>query len=440
MGMDRARQTALNILMKVLEKGGYSHLVLDEALKDSRLKPLDRTFATELVYGTIRHLKTLDHYIAAFSKLPLKKISKPVLNILRMGVYQILFMRVPASAAVNESVELGKRYGHKASAGFVNALLRKVANEHTHVAPQKLQDQYSFPSWMIQMWQEQLGEDFTRALMEGLNQKPKTTIRVNTLKTDILSVKDVFTKNGIAWEEGRFVKEALIIKESGIETLEGFREGLFTVQDESSMMAGQLLDPKPMDTVLDICAAPGGKSAYMASLMGNKGSLLSADLHPHRVELLKKNLERLGVCMAKTQVMDAMVYQPTLCDQFDKVLVDVPCSGLGVIRKKPEIKWEKSKEDVVALSELQYRILKTVSNYVKVGGSLVYSTCTINRDENEHVVDLFLKEHPSFDKEDIRYLLPKGVFTDEKPHHFVTLYPHLHGVDGFFIAKIKRAK
>jgi 16S rRNA (cytosine967-C5)-methyltransferase len=440
MAVDRVREKALRVMVEVMEKKAYSNLALDDVLKDYRLKDLDKAFISELVYGTLRFLKTLDRMISHFSKIKLKKISPWILNILRMGVYQILYMRVPSSAACDESVNLARRFGHNASAGFVNGILRNVAKNHEMVPLDTLEDQYSFPEWLVQKWVEEFGENFTVDLMKALNQRPEITIRGNLLKIDLERLKEELKKEGVSFENGKYIEEALTIKGADIDNLASFTQGYFYVQDESSMIAVKVLDPKPGEKVLDVCAAPGGKASYSASLMNNKGSLIAGDIHPHRVLLLKENFKRLGVQIAKTQVIDGTFYLDSFQDQFDKVLADVPCSGLGIIRRKPEIKWEKTKEDVAKITEIQKKILQNVSSYVRLGGVLVYSTCTLNKEENENIVEAFLQENQNFIPDPLHPYLPKDLAVQEKQQHHITLYPNIHGVDGFFISRLKRVK
>jgi 16S rRNA (cytosine967-C5)-methyltransferase len=440
MAVDRVREKALRVMVEVMEKKAYSNLALDDVLKDHRLKDLDKAFISELVYGTLRFLKTLDRMISHFSKIKLKKISPWILNILRMGVYQILYMRVPSSAACDESVNLARRFGHHASAGFVNGILRNVVKNHEKVPIDTLEDQYSFPEWLVQKWMEDFGENFTVDLMKALNQRPEITIRGNLLKIDLERLKEELKKEGVSFEKGKYIEEALTIKGAAIENLASFTQGYFYVQDESSMIAVKVLDPKPGEKVLDVCAAPGGKASYSASLMNNKGSLLAGDIHPHRVLLLEENFKRLGVQIAKTQVIDGTFYLDSFKDQFDKVLADVPCSGLGIIRRKPEIKWEKTKEDVANITEIQKKILQNASSYVRLGGVLVYSTCTLNKEENENIVEAFLQENQNFIPDPLHPYLPKDLEVQEKQQHHITLYPNIQGVDGFFISRLKRVK
>jgi 16S rRNA (cytosine967-C5)-methyltransferase len=440
MAVDLVREKALRVVVDVVGKKAYSNLALDDVLKDPRLRDVDRAFISELVYGTLRFLNSLDRMISCFSKIKLKKISPWILNILRMGVYQIIYMRVPASAACDESVNLAKRFGHQASAGFVNGILRNVAKKHETISLDTLEDKYSFPQWLIEKWVKDLGENFTVDLMMALNQRPEIIIRGNLLKIDFESLKGELTKEGVIFEPGKYIKEALILKGASIEKLKSFGKGYFYVQDESSMIGVKVLDPRPGESILDVCAAPGGKASYAASLMNNQGTLIACDIHPHRELLLEENFKRLGVHIAKTQVLDATFCMDDYKDKFDRVLADVPCSGFGVIRRKPEIKWEKTEVDVSSITGLQKKILQNVSSYVRPGGVLVYSTCTLNKEENEDIVEAFLKENRNFIAQPLNPHLPKGLETKNQDQHHITLYPNIHGVDGFFISKIKRVK
>lgn len=436
MKVDIVRERALHVLNHVIEKNGYANLSLDSALEGLTLAR-DRAFVSEIVYGTLRHLKTLDAVIAHFSNIKLRKISGVVRNILRMSSYQMVYMRVPHFACINESVRLTKKYSHAGSVAFVNALLRKVSQRHEEVVFKDDETLYSFPQWMIEKWYAQKGVEFTRALMESLNQRPELCFRVNTLKI----AKDILIKQlqeeGVTLKPGRYIEEAFLVEGAELFSSQALKQGLLYVQDESSMVAVKVLDPKKGERVLDMCAAPGGKSSYCASLMQNQGEIEAWDIHPHRVDLLKKNFERLGVGIAKARKEDALVLKPHLVEGFDKVIVDAPCSGLGVIRKKPEIKWDKSEDDIQNLQKIQKQLLNTAANYVKPGGVLVYSTCTLLQEENEEVVNTFLQNHPSFNAQVLQPFLPEPL-KNEVSSHCLTLYPHKQGGDGFFIARMKR--
>ncbi len=438
MGVDIARETALKALVNIIEKKGYSNLVLDDYLKDKALKPLDRAFVSEIVYGTIRFLKKIDFLISHFSKVRLKKISPWIMNILRMGVYQIVFMKVPVSASCNESVKLGKRYGHNASAGFINGLLRNLAKNYEGVDINNVEDRFSFEKWMVDKWILDFGEEFTFDLLESLNKKTSTCIRINTLKTDTKSFKERLKMKEKIFSDGKFLEQALYINNISVEELEGFKEGEFYVQDESSMICSNIVDPKEGQLILDVCSAPGGKASHMASIMKNKGKIIACDIHPHRTRLIEENFKRLGVDIGSVKILDALEFNSEFEKKFDKVLVDAPCSGLGIIRRKPEIKWEKTKEDLDKISKLQLKMLKNASQYVAQGGELIYSTCTMNKQENEQVVERFLNEQDYFKPKDITENLPQGLKPRKRDEHFITLYPNLDEVDGFFISKLVR--
>jgi 16S rRNA (cytosine967-C5)-methyltransferase len=380
-------------------------------------------------------------------------------------------MRVPSAAACNESVKLAKRYGHKGSFGFVNGLLRNVANNHEKISAscQSESIKYSFPDWMITIWKKQLGKDFAYQMMDSLNKRPEICIRLNTLLATNQDLEKSLIEEKVHFEKARYIEDAYYIKATSIEKMSAFKNGLFYVQDESSMICVRVLDPYPDEEILDICAAPGGKTSYIAALMNNKGKIVAGELHQHRIKLLQSNFERLNVNIAQSVLMDATVFVAEFENKFDKILCDVPCSGLGIIRKKPEIKWRRKMEDVLSISDIQYKILENASKYLKPGGTLVYSTCTLLKEENENVIERLLKEYPqNYQPVPIAGCLPEGIVCKRKDDHtcednnfqnvasiesvgvskinifspsngyHVTLYPNIYDIDGFFISKIKK--
>lgn len=408
-----ARECALKILYQT-DQGAYSDAALKEGIAQITLSE-DKGLITELVYGVIGNKSRLDFIIASYSKLPLKKLSKWIINILRMGIYQMIFLdKIPESAAVNESVKLAKRYGHAASAGFVNGVLRNVAKNG---APEceDLATCYSHPEWIVKMWEKRYGKEFTKELLAANNQKASITIRVNTLKTNIEELKVWLEEKGI---QAKIIDDiCLEVKGIGnVEALEAYQKGLFIVQDMASMAAVEALGPKPGEMILDVCAAPGGKTTYIAQRMENQGEVIAFDLHAHKVEIINKNAQRMGISIIEAQEQNAENIREELIKKADRVLVDVPCSGLGIIRKKPDIKWTKTLQDIDELSKVQQRILQTASSYVRKGGRLVYATCTISEKENEVQLDQFLKKNANFKLEEKRQL-----------------FPHTDHCDGFFI-------
>ena len=447
--MKSPRELAISILVKVQE-GSYSNLLLNQYLTDD-LPQKDRALVTQLVYGVIQNKLFLDHIISQFSKISLSKLNPFVKNAIRLGIYQVLFLdRVPDFAAVNESVNLVKRHEGRGAANFTNAVLRNVIRKKDSIyLPDKDKDLanyisifYSFPDWMIKRWLGIFGPDFTERLCKAFNEPPNLCIRVNTLLTNRENLLQQLRNEGVADIPGKFAEEAIyILKGPQLNQLKSFKEGLFTVQDESSIIASLAVMPKAGEQVLDVAAAPGGKSTHMAALMQNRGKILSWDIHPHRVKLIEENAFRLKVSIIQAQIKDARIPDDTIANSFDKVLIDAPCSGLGVIRRKPDIKWSKEPKDIEALKREQEYILSVCSKYVKPGGAIVYSTCSIDPEENEKVVEDFLAKNQDFTYDDLRPYLPEALHEGLKsPFGHITLYPHIHGTDGFFVARLKKIK
>ena len=424
--MPNPREAALLALYEIEYGGAYSNMAVKDALKkldDNR----DKGLVTQLVYGVVRRKLTLDYIISKYSKVKIKKLSKYVLLILRMGVYQLYFTdKIPESAAVNESVKLAKKFCGKSS-GFVNGILHSVIRgkdtlEYPKDKMENLSVKYSFPEEMVELlWDT----GFCKELLQSLNCEPETTVRVNILKKEELETP---------MEISPIYEGARILKGTDVAENPDYQKGRIIPQDIGAMMASLALSPKSGDTVIDMCAAPGGKTTHLAELMGNKGKVYAFDIHQHKIEIIKKNAERMGVSIIDARLGDGCQLQEAFLEKADKVLCDVPCSGLGIIRRKPDIKWNK--DDIEELPQIQYKILKNASKYLKLGGELVYSTCTILKRENEDVVMRFLEENENFGLSEIKL---SGKLQRENKG-YITLYPNIDGTDGFFISKIKRIK
>lgn len=447
MAVDVTRETALKILYDIDKKGAYSNISINKYFSGQEFRDIDKAFITEMVYGTLKWRLTIDYIIQKFSSIKLKKLSPWILNIIRMGIYQLVFTdRIPESAACNESVRLAKRYGHSASSRYVNAVLRNVARSNKEFEyPDKsdivnyLSVKYSHPEWMVRQWVERFGEEFTEGLLKSNNEIPPFSARVNTCKTSVEEFIEELSSQGFDVRKGRYVEEAVIIDNpSSVLKSEAFNKGLFQVQDESSMLVAKVLDPKPSEFIIDVCGAPGGKSTHIAQIMGNRGTVLSRDVHKHKIKLIEEAKERLGLNIIKTEVFDAAVFDDKIEKKADRVLVDAPCSGLGIIKRKPDIKWSRDSEDKSEIIKLQEKILETSSRYVKPDGVLVYSTCTIEREENEDIVRKFTDKNKEFILEDISSYLPSELVKDSAKDGYVQLYPNIDGIDGFFIARMKR--
>ncbi len=445
--MVNPREVALKILVDINEKKAYSNIELSKMDKD--LDQRDENLVREIVYGIIENKLYIDHIISKASKIRLKKIHPVILEILRMGIYQILFMdKIPNSAAVNESVKLAKKYGHKGTIGYVNGILRAITRDKDKFLKidesdkaQFISIKYSHPKWIVERWIKEYGVDFTEKLCKANNETPYLNIRVNTLKTKKDELISKLTEKGIKLKEGLYADDCIIVDgANNITSLQEFRDGLFTIQDESSMLVAQIMDPVGGSTVLDVCSAPGGKSTHVAQYMGNMGMIISRDIFNHKIKLIEENSKRLGIDIIKLENHDALMKDNKLIGKIDYVLLDAPCSGLGLIRRKPEIKWNRSEEDISILSKLQYDIIDNVKDYIKPGGILVYSTCTIEKDENINIINRFIGENPDFklDSIDDKFRFKENL--DTLQDGYVQLFPHLHNTDGFFIAKLVKER
>lgn len=449
MAIDLPREVALKVLYDVNENGAYSNISLNKYIEGNELRDIDKAFITDLVYGTIKWRLKIDWIIQQFSSVKLKKISPWIMNILRLGVYQLLYTdKIPESAACNESVNLSKKYGHSSSRGFVNAILRNISKSRDKInypdkdreLSQYLSVMYSHPEWMVKEWLNNFGIEFTEDLLNSNNEIPDFTIRTNTLRISIEQLIDNFNGFGIEAKRGKYVGEALVIKNpSSITRLEAFKKGYFQVQDESSMLVSKVLDPKPGELVIDVCSAPGGKSTHIAQIMQNKGVVIARDIHEHKIKIINDSSKRLGLDIIKAELFDAAKTDENLIGKADCVLVDAPCSGLGIIRRKPDIKWARNINDKKEITELQFKILNASSKYLKSGGTMVYSTCTIGNEENEGLVGEFLKLNRDFELIDISSVVPDGLRKKSTYDGYIQLFPNIDDLDGFFMAKmIKR--
>ncbi|MBS7527434.1 16S rRNA (cytosine(967)-C(5))-methyltransferase RsmB [Fusibacter paucivorans] len=439
-----ARKMALKILNHIELEHVFSHHALNHFFETYEVSNIDRRFISNLILGVLEHKMLIDFYIRKFSKVRFGKINHEVVNILRLGIYQIMFMdKVPESAAVNESVKLAKRIS-PAQGNYVNGVLRAFIRAYEEVPlpderrhpDEYLSIKYSHPKWLVNLWLDAYGYDDTKALLAANNMTPPLSIRVNRLKTtrdDFLKVLDAA---GIVATPSKLNPDGILIQsvnQMNITSLPRFKEGDFQIQDISSMMIGHIADVKPGDFVMDVCAAPGGKSCHMAERMHNSGRLLARDVSEQKCQLIADNASRLGISIIETAIFDARHFDKSLRQSADVVLVDAPCSGLGIIRRKPDIKYNKQPEDLASLTRIQREILNAAAEYVKVDGILIYSTCTLNEAENDGQVNDFLAHHDSFERVSLAGIIPGQSET-------LTLLPHQHQTDGFYIAKMKRIK
>ncbi len=443
--MDKVREIALKVLYKVDKEKAFSNIVLNEEISKNRsiLNEKDIGLISEIVYGTVTWKLTIDEIIKKYSKIKLKKYSPWILNIIRMGSYQIVFLdKIPKSAAVNESVNLCKKYGNRSS-GLVNAILRKVEKTDYYELNnienniERISKTTSMPEWIVKKLIEEKGLETAENICKNSNIKPKLSIRVNKLKNTKEKLIEELENKNLLLQQSNLKDFIIIDKLKNIEKMSEFKDGKFSVQDESAGLASIILSPKEGDYILDACSAPGGKTTYIAELMNNKGKILAWDLYEHRVKLINDNTNRLGINIIKSEVKDATKFDKNLIGIFDKILLDVPCMGLGVIKRKPDIKWQKKLKDLKVISELQYEILQTCSQYLKEGGILVYSTCSILKDENEDIIEKFLQNNPNFEI---------AVYNkDEQYEKFLKENKYIkiettNQNDGFFICKMQRKK
>ncbi len=441
------RAICLDILNRVEEAELHSDRLLTDSFKRYRyLTSLDRSFLTELTYGVIRWRGKLDWVIRHFSKIPFEKIELETLNILRLGLYQILFLsRTPSSAAVNESVELAKHIRGKGGAGFVNAVLRSAIRQKDGIPyPDVMEDPalhisvvQSHPLWLVQRWVREMGTEETLKICAFNNQISSLTLRTNTLKINRQDLIEKLREKGLKPFPVTFSEEGIVLRDSPpTSELPLLKDGLYIIQDEASQLVSSILDPKPGERILDACAAPGGKTTHMAQKMGNSGEIYAQDLSKAKLDLVEGMCERLGIKIVLTNKGDATRSLPIPQGlKFDRILADVPCSGFGTLRKNPDLKWRRGEGDIKRLGELQFAILRNLGDYVKGGGVLIYSTCTVFREENEDVVERFLDENSEFQFDSIDKILPEKCRPLIHNRYFKT-FPPADTMDGFFVARL----
>ena len=439
-----AREIAYKVLLDIEKNNNYSNMAINKHFKDVKLSNQDRGLATEIIYGVIENKYYIDYMIDKLSKVKTNKMEIYVKTLLRMGVYQIIFLNsISDYAAVNETVNLAKKKNSKVS-GFINGILRNVIRQKEEIGKVKTKDdvdylaiKYSYDKWMIRNWMIHFGKEFTEELLEVNSERPNIYLRTNTLKITRDELIEKLEKQNIKASKVNVVEEAIKVEHlKDIENNKLYKEGLFTVQDVSSMLVGKVMNPKENSLVLDVCSAPGGKTTHMATLMNNTGKVISRDIYDHKLKLIKASTKRLGLTNVDVQEFDGMKLDRESIAKFDYVLADVPCSGLGIIRRKPEIKY-KEKEDFRELPPIQKKILENAAKYVKVGGTLIYSTCTIQDSENIDVVNEFLQKHKNFELVPIKEV---NVDLDNQEKGYMKIYPNVHDMDGFFISKLIRVR
>lgn len=443
------RRTAFDILCRV-EEGAFADLTLDAALSRAPgMDPRDRALATELVYGVLRRRGRLDFALSRFCRKPLAKVERKVLTLLRLGAYQILLLdKVPAPAAVHETVELARRAGLARATGFINGILRSLvrgldAIEWPDPASDPLgclEHALSLPNWLARRWLAEAGAGEALALAEALQQQPPFTLRVNTLKLGRDDYLAALRSAGHDAEPTHYAPEGVVVTGRGRDPLPGAAEGWYQVQDEASMLIAHLLAPERGERILDACSAPGGKTTHIAALTGNDASVLALDLHPQRARLVAEGAERLGCRGIETRPCD-LTHPPAFLSpaSFDRVLVDAPCSGLGVLRRNPEIRWRRTADDIRQMAERQRLILGNVAPLVRPGGTLLYSLCTATAEETAYVIAAFLDANPDFAREDLRPAAPPGWVELFDGEGALRTAPHRHGgMDAFYAVRFRR--
>ena len=436
-----SRETALRVLISCRTKGAWADAALQAQLRSRYMERQDAALCSRIVYGVLQNQLLLDYYLEAYCDQKLDHLQPPLWDILRIGAYQILFLdKVPDSAAVNTSVELAKQHKRGQAAGLVNAVLRRLSQNKESLPPlpdrdplKTLSIRYSHPRWLVKRLISLVGQEEAKAFMACGNGQPPTTVQVNTCKVSSQSLRASLEEQGVEAEPHPWLPDCLLLRGTGeLERLETFRAGCFYVQDPAARLSVIASGIKSRDWVLDMCAAPGGKSFTAGIQMRDRGEILSCDLHGSKLKRIEDGATRLGLTCIRTAAADGRVFQKAWSRQFDVVLADVPCSGLGIIRKKPDIRYKRS-NDLFALPVIQRAILETAARYVRPGGTLLYSTCTILPEENQEVTGGFLAEHPEYALTPFTLPGPAGECAGE-----VTLWPQRHGTDGFYICRMTR--
>lgn len=445
-GMENPRQLAF-VALRSVHRGAYADAALDRVLRQADLTATDRRLVTDLVYGSVRRQRSLDALIDQLGKKKAHQQPNDLRTILHLGLYQLRYQeRIPASAAVNSTVDLAKKNGFSGLTGFVNGLLRQYIREGPHSTDplhlpenpvERLGVLHSYPNWIVELWLEQLGMAETEQLCEWMNQSPAIDLRVNPLRTNIDQVESALQAGGILARRVPQLPQALrLIGSTGpIQNLPGFSEGWWAVQDSSAQLVGHLLDPQPGEVVIDVCAAPGGKTTHIAELMGDEGTVWACDRAASRLRKLKENIERLHLKSIQICVGDSRNLSQ-FKNSADRVLLDVPCSGLGTLHRHADARWRQTPESVQELSVLQKELIAQTSTFVKPGGVLVYATCTLHPLENEGVIQQFLDHHPSWQIDLPTLDSTAAAFASAEG--WVKVWPHLQQMDGFFMVCLRK--
>jgi 16S rRNA (cytosine967-C5)-methyltransferase len=437
------RGTAVKILNRIERTDAYLDKLLDSELKSRDVADIDKSLLAEIVHGVMRWQGRLDWILNGFTHGNFSKSEVNVKNALRVGLYQILFLtHVPQYAAVNEAVNFIKRLRGEKSGNLVNAVLRNIIRSLNDIHyPKRDEDPvqylavyYAHPAWLVKRWYDRFGPEETEKILIANNEIPGLTLRINKLKNAPAQFLDILDKQNIGYQGSTFIDYFIKVKSlSGIAQMNIFQNGFFSIQDESAALPVILLAPTEADRVIDMCAAPGGKTTFIAELMNNKGHILAIDKYESKLNLIKSSCDRLGISNVEAIIADSSELQT---EPADKVLVDAPCTGLGVLRKKPDVKWKREPEDVVRMSKIQLHLLENASRLVKPGGILVYSTCTTEPEENSSLIKLFLGKHPEFSVDDASRFVNKSVVTN---NGWIETFPHIHHIDGSFAVRLEKS-
>ncbi len=455
-----ARAIALDIFLRIIQEKAYSHLLLNQTLQKTNLLSLDRGLVTELVYGTCSRLNTIDYFLSKFVQKPLSKLEQWVKCLLEISVYQLIYLdRIPDHAIVNEAVHIAKSRGHLGISNMINGVLRNMIRHRSElVVPtnlpvvKQLSLIYSHPEWLVEIWIRDYGLTWTEQICHANLISPKPSIRVNTLKISRNQLMEKFQSAGINVEKSQLSDAGIIVQDEGHLTgIPMYSEGFYTIQDQSSMLVAEIVDPQPGMKVLDCCAAPGGKTTHLAERMQDQGEVWACDLYAHKQKLIEQQAERLSLKSIRTIAEDARQLQTHFSiSYFDRILLDAPCSGFGVIRRKPEIKWNRQPHDLDTIVKLQEELLSQVCELLKPGGILVYSTCTLGKKENQEIIQKFLINHPQFTPIALPNVVNERLnkqlnhFSDHQKNDinqcFVQILPNEYQSDGFFIARFMKNK
>lgn len=436
-----SREITLEILLEILEKGGYSHIVLSQALeKYQYLEKADRAFITRLTEGTVEYRITIDAILNQCSKVRVKKMKPVIRTILRLSVYQIMWMdRVPDSAVCNEAVKLAEKRKFQGLKGFVNGVLRSIVRQKDSFVFTDWEQKYSMPGWLIDHWRKTYPEPVIETMLQAFLADIPTTVRYNPDRVSQEEILDSLKTQNVFAEVSPLAPDALLLwSYDYLERLTAFKKGWIQVQDVSSGFVGKIADPQPGDRVLDVCGAPGGKSLHLAELLKGTGMVTVRDLTGKKVHMIEENIRRAGFTNIRAEVWDALVFDPAWEEQADIVLADLPCSGLGIIGKKPDIKYRMTAEKIGELAEFQRAVLTVAARYVKPGGRLIYSTCTISRQENEDQAAWFSAHFP-FRPVDLTGRLGPVVKEESMRLGYLQLLPGRYPCDGFFLSAFMKA-